>query len=161
MKQIWSPWRMRYVGAPKSEGCIFCHKISADPSQDRQNYVLYRGEHGLIVLNLYPYNTGHFMVAPYSHVPSIEDLATTTLGELMALVSRGIAALREEMRPEGFNIGVNLGAAAGAGVTEHVHIHGVPRWEGDTNFMPVFSETKVIPELLDSTYDRLRKYFTR
>jgi len=157
MKQIWSPWRLRYVAAPKTEGCFFCDKAAAEPARDRENYVLLRGEHGLIILNLFPYNTGHFMVAPYQHVPSLEDLDAHTLGGLMEMVNRGIKALRQTFRPEGFNVGVNLGAAAGAGIADHVHLHVVPRWIGDTNFMPVFSETKVIPELLDATYDKLKK----
>ncbi len=156
MKQIWSPWRLRYVVAPKTEGCIFCDKRAGDPTRDRQNYVLLRGDRGLIILNLFPYNTGHLMVAPYEHVPSLEDLDADSLGHLMALVNRGIRALRQTYRPEGFNIGVNLGAAAGAGISDHVHVHIVPRWVGDTNFMPIFSETKVIPELLDATFDRLK-----
>ncbi len=157
MKRLWSPWRLRYVAAEhKQAGCIFCEKAAAPAESDRENYVLYRGEKGLIVLNLYPYNNGHFMVAPYAHVPSLEDLDAPALGSLMKLVNRGMASLRETMHPDGFNVGVNLGAAAGAGITDHVHIHVVPRWSGDTNFMPIFSETKVIPELLDATYDRLK-----
>jgi ATP adenylyltransferase len=148
---------MRYVGGTqRSSGCIFCDKAAAPPNKDRDGYVLLRGKVGLMILNLYPYNTGHFMVAPYHHVPGLEDLDPAVLGELMAMVNQGMAALRATMRPEGFNIGVNLGAAAGAGITDHVHIHCVPRWQGDTNFMPVFSETKVIPELLDATYDKLK-----
>lgn len=158
MKRIWSPWRLRYVstGPKKSGGCIFCDKAAAAQEQDRSNYVLYRGETGLIILNLYPYNNGHFMVASYAHVPSLEDLDAATLGSLMELVKKGMAALRLTMQPDGFNVGVNMGAAAGAGITDHVHIHVVPRWNGDTNFMPIFSETKVIPELLDGTYDKLK-----
>jgi ATP adenylyltransferase len=157
VKRIWSPWRMRYVGSTqRSSGCIFCEKAAAPLCKDRDGYVLLRGEVGLMILNLYPYNTGHFMVAPYLHVPSLEDLDPAILGGLMAMVNRGIAALRGTMHPEGFNIGVNLGAAAGAGIVDHVHVHCVPRWQGDTNFMPVFSETKVIPELLEATYDKLK-----
>ena len=158
MKRIWSPWRLRYVstGPKKGGGCIFCEKAAALQAQDRSNYVLYRGETGLIILNLYPYNNGHFMVAPYAHVASLENLDAETLGSLMELVKKGMAALRQTMQPDGFNVGVNLGAAAGAGITDHVHIHVVPRWSGDTNFMPIFSETKVIPELLDGTYDKLK-----
>lgn len=156
MKRIWSPWRLRYVsGAHKKTGCIFCEKAAAPLSADRDNYVVYRGESGLMILNLYPYNNGHFMVAPYAHVGGLEDLDAATMGSLMVMVNKGMAALREMMHPDGFNIGVNLGAAAGAGIADHVHIHCVPRWVGDTNFMPIFSETKVIPELLDATYDKM------
>ena len=158
VKRIWSPWRMRYVGSGPSKGggCIFCDKAAAPPEQDRANYVLQRGTHGLMILNLYPYNNGHFMVAPYAHVASLEQLDAAVLADLMLMVNRGIGALRTAMRAAGFNIGVNLGAAAGAGIIDHVHIHVVPRWVGDTNFMPIFSETKVIPELLDGTYDKLK-----
>ena len=158
MKRIWSPWRLRYVasGPKKIQGCIFCDKAAAPVEKDGENYLLYRGEKGLIILNLYPYNNGHCMVAPYAHLPSLEDLDAATLGSLMELVNKGMRALRETMHAEGFNVGVNLGAAAGAGITDHVHIHVVPRWVGDTNFMPIFSETKVIPELLDGTYARLK-----
>ena len=148
---------MRYVGSgpKKTEGCIFCDKAAAPIERDRENYVLHRSVHGLMILNLYPYNNGHLMVAPYAHVPSLENLDAATLADLMLMVNRGVGALRATMHADGFNIGVNLGAAAGAGITDHVHIHVVPRWVGDTNFMPVFSETKVIPELLDGTYDKL------
>ena len=157
MKRIWSPWRLRYVeNAHKIAGCIFCHKAAAPADLDRENYVLLRGERGILILNLFPYNNGHFMVAPYAHVPGLEDLDAETLGALMEMVNRGMAALRQIMRPDGFNVGINLGAAAGAGIADHVHIHCVPRWVGDTNFMPVFSETKVIPELLDGTYDKMK-----
>jgi len=158
VKRIWSPWRLRYVsqGYRKSEGCLFCQKAAASAVDDRANYVLLRSEKGLMILNLFPYNNGHFMVAPYEHVPSLEDLDITVLGSLMEMVNQGIRAMRRIMQPDGFNVGINLGAAAGAGITDHVHIHVVPRWVGDTNFMPVFSETKVIPELLDGTYDKLR-----
>jgi ATP adenylyltransferase len=157
VKRIWSPWRLRYVsGAHKKGGCIFCEKAAAPVEKDRENYVLYRGECGLLILNLFPYNNGHFMVAPYEHVAGLEELDAATLGALMEMVNRGMAALRQIMRPDGFNVGVNLGAAAGAGIADHVHIHCVPRWVGDTNFMPVFSETKVIPELLDGTYDKMK-----
>jgi ATP adenylyltransferase len=158
LKRLWSPWRLRYVagGAKRDAGCIFCQKSAAPEQDDRGNLVLLRGERGLMILNLYPYNNGHFMVAPLAHVPSLEDLDADTLGSLMAMVNKGIAALRRTMSPDGFNVGVNLGHAAGAGIVDHVHIHVVPRWTGDTNFMPIFSETKVIPELLEATYDRLK-----
>ncbi len=158
MKRIWAPWRLRYVSGDdkRASGCLFCQKAADPPEKDRQNYILLRGEEGIMILNLFPYNTGHFMVAPYRHVASLEDLDAATLGALMEMVKRGLAALRDTMQPDGFNVGINLGAAAGAGITDHVHIHVVPRWVGDTNFMPVFAETKVIPELLDGTYDKLK-----
>ncbi|MBC7249459.1 MAG: HIT domain-containing protein [Anaerolineae bacterium] len=158
MKQLWAPWRMKYLVADKEEGCIFCNRIAE--SCDQENYILYRGERGFLILNLYPYNSGHMMAVPYAHVPSLEDLDAETLTELMLLVNKGLAALRQAMSPQGFNIGVNIGEVAGAGIVGHVHIHIVPRWGGDTNFMPVLAETRVIPELLDETYERLRSIFS-
>ena len=154
MKRLWAPWRMKYLQSAKPKGCVFCDKLAE--SRDRDNYILYRGQTGFIILNLYPYNTGHLMVVPNRHVPSLEDLEPETLAEMMVLVNKGLAALREAMRPQGFNVGTNIGKAAGAGVEAHVHIHVVPRWDGDTNFMTVFDGTRVLPESLDDTYDKLR-----
>ncbi len=153
MKRLWAPWRMRYILSEKREGCFFCAIAKED--KDRDNYILYRGRTGFIVLNLYPYNNGHLMIVPYKHVASTEDLDQGTLTELMLLLNRSLRLLHRVMNPQGFNIGINLGKVAGAGVEGHVHIHVVPRWEGDTNFMPVLGETKVIPELLDETYEKL------
>jgi ATP adenylyltransferase len=157
VKRLWSPWRLSYVGGTykKSAGCLFCEK-AAQVEKDSENYVLLRGERGFMLLNLFPYNTGHLMVAPYAHVAGTGDLDASTLGDLMVIVNRGIDALKQVLKPDGYNVGINLGAAAGAGITDHVHIHVVPRWVGDTNFMPVFAEAKVIPELLDGTYSRLK-----
>lgn len=154
MKRLWAPWRMQYLTGEKEKGCIFCTRIAE--SRDRENYILYRGERGFLILNLYPYNNGHMMAVPYNHVASLEDLDTETLTELMLLVNKGLAALRKAMSPQGFNVGVNIGEVAGAGVAGHVHIHIVPRWGGDTNFMPILADTRVVPELLDQTYERLR-----
>lgn len=154
MKRLWSPWRMKYIVSKKGEGCIFCDKVAEN--DDQANYILYRGKTCYVMLNLYPYNNGHLMVSPYRHVPSPEQLQEDELTEMMLLVNRSIRALRWAMHPDGFNIGVNIGKAAGAGIEEHVHIHIVPRWEGDTNFMPVLSQTRVIPELLDDTYCKLK-----
>lgn len=144
---------MRYIVGKKTEGCFFC--AIAKEHKDRENYILYRGKRGFIMLDLYPYNNGHLMIAPYEHAASPEDLDEDTLTELMLLLNKSLRLLRRVLNPQGFNIGINLGRAAGAGVEDHVHIHVVPRWEGDNNFMPVLSETKVIPELLDETYDKL------
>jgi ATP adenylyltransferase len=137
-------------------GCVFCAKITAP---DESEHVLYRGQFAYVTLNRYPYNNGHLMILPYAHVASLEDLDPPTLTELMLLTNRGLAALRTAYQPDGFNIGVNLGQAAGAGIAEHVHIHVVPRWSADTNFMPIVGETRVIPETLDQTYARLRPLF--
>ena len=154
MKRLWAPWRMQYLVGEKEEGCIFCNRIAE--SYDRENYILYRGERGFLILNLYPYNNGHMMAVPYKHVASLEELDAETLTELMLLVNKGLAVLRRAMSPQGFNVGANIGEAAGAGVAGHVHIHIVPRWGGDTNFMPVLAETRVIPEWLADTYVNLK-----
>jgi len=154
MKRLWAPWRMQYLTGEKEKNCIFCTKVAE--LCDRDNYILYRGNKGFLILNRYPYTNGHMMAVPYQHAASLEDLDTETLTELMLLVNKGLRALRQAMAPQGFNVGVNIGEVAGAGVADHVHIHIVPRWGGDTNFMPVLDETRVIPELLDQTYERLR-----
>jgi len=154
MERLWSPWRMKYIVSKKGEGCIFCGKIAEN--DDQTSYVLHRGEKCYVMLNLYPYNNGHLMVSPYQHVPSLEQLEEDTLTEMMRMVNKSLKALRRAMRPDGFNIGVNIGKAAGAGIEQHVHIHIVPRWNADTNFMPVLSQTRVIPELLDETYRKLK-----
>ena len=153
MKHLWSPWRLEYLTAPKVEDCIFCCALAGE--NDRDNLVLFRGERAFLILNRYPYNNGHFMVVPYAHVPSLEDLDEPTLTEMMFLLNRGLAALRSAMCPDGFNVGANLGRVAGAGVQEHVHLHAVPRWAGDTNFMPVVSDTRVVPQTWLQTYDEL------
>jgi ATP adenylyltransferase len=144
---------MRYLSATKPEGCILCQKIRS--SDDRENLIVYRGETAFICLNLYPYSSGHLMVSPYDHVSSLDLLDSESQAGLMRAVSLGLRLLRQTMNPGGFNVGVNMGKAAGAGVDDHVHIHIVPRWEGDTNFMPVIGETRVLPELLESTLDKL------
>jgi ATP adenylyltransferase len=159
MNRLWTPWRMAYLKAPKGAvtgGCIFCDKIHASPEQDRESLLLLRGQHSFIMLNLYPYANGHMLVAPYQHTGELESLDGETLKEMMLLVSKGIRALRRTQNPQGFNVGANLGRVAGAGVEDHVHLHIVPRWNGDTNFMPVLSDTRMIPELLPQTYAELR-----
>lgn len=154
MKHLWSPWRLDYLTASKADGCIFCDAAAGD--DDRQNLVLHRGERAFLILNRYPYNNGHFMVAPYAHVPSLEDLDAPTLLDMMMLLNRGLAALRVAMHPDGFNVGANLGHVAGAGVEDHVHIHAVPRWAGDTNFMPIIGDMRVVPQTWLQTYDDLK-----
>jgi ATP adenylyltransferase len=154
MKHLWSPWRLEYLTTPKADDCIFCHAAQGD--DDRENLVLLRGTWAFLILNRYPYNNGHFMVVPYAHVPSLENLEAKILMEMMLLVNQGLAALRATMHPDGFNIGVNLGHCAGAGIEEHVHIHAVPRWSGDTNFMPVVGDMRVVPQTWLQTYDDLK-----
>jgi ATP adenylyltransferase len=149
---------MAYLKAPKEKsmsGCFICDKLRDRVEKDRENFVLVRGQCAFMLLNLYPYSNGHLMIAPKIHCGELDALDAETLQEMMLLVSRAIRALRRVMNPQGFNVGANLGKAAGAGVDDHVHIHVVPRWIGDTNFMPVLSDTRMIPELLPQTYDNL------
>jgi len=148
---------MAYIMSDKkSESCVFCQKLAQGPENDHENYVLFRGEHAFVVLNLYPYNNGHLMVLPYDHIASLEDLPLDVQAEMIHLVSHFIKLVRLAMAPTGFNVGMNIGKAAGAGIDDHVHIHIVPRWHGDTNFMPIVAETRVIPEWLDDTYAKLK-----
>ena len=149
---------MTYLKVPQDAatgGCIFCDKTHDDRAKDRENLVLLRGERAFIVMNLYPYTNGHLMVAPYEHCGELEALDADTQKEMMTLIGVGIRALRQTFKPHGFNVGANLGKCAGAGVEDHVHFHVVPRWNGDTNFMPVLAETRLIPEMLPDTYDKL------
>jgi ATP adenylyltransferase len=147
---------MAYISNDKKdEGCVFCQKLAQGPEQDRENYVLLRDQYTFVILNLYPYNNGHLMVLPYEHVGSLEELPLEVQAEMMHLVSYFVQLLRQAMNPAGFNIGINIGKAAGAGIDDHVHIHVVPRWHGDTNFMSVIADMRVIPEWLDTTYDKL------
>lgn len=148
---------MAYVGKPKEAGCLFCNCLAAPPEEDRAGLVLLRGTCAFVMLNRYPYTNGHLMIAPSAHVPSFEDLDGETNGELMELLQRSLAALRLALRPEGFNVGANLGLVAGAGMADHVHLHVVPRWLGDTNFMPVLADTRLIPQLLEESYDALQR----
>ena len=145
---------MEYIKAIKPEGCFFCDK--SKEARDSENYILYRGDNNFMILNIYPYNVGHLMVAPYRHVGNLEDLTGEELGEHLEIVSRAVEALKKALQPQGFNIGMNIGKVAGAGVEDHIHTHVVPRWEGDTNYMPVVADTKVIPEALNSTYKKLK-----
>lgn len=157
MKQIWAPWRMEYILSDKEEGCVFCNKPKEN--QDDKNYILYRGKTCFVMLNLYPYVCGHIMIVPYKHVPDTTQLSQDELLEVTALLNKSIVVLREAVSPEGFNVGVNIGKIAGAGVEEHVHLHLVPRWAADTNFMPMLSATHVVSESLDDTYQRLKPLF--
>jgi ATP adenylyltransferase len=157
MENLWAPWRMAFI-RPKTApppGCIFCTQPAAH--RDEEFYILHRGELCFMMLNLYPYSSGHMMVAPYKHVGSIEQLDAPTLSEMMAQAQLGLKALRMAMHPDGFNMGINQGKVAGAGFADHVHFHIVPRWNGDTNFMPVIADIKVMPEHLDTVYHELQE----
>jgi ATP adenylyltransferase len=157
METLWAPWRIGYIMSEKAKGCVFCTK--PEEHRDAENFILYRGAQCYAVLNIYPYNNGHLMVVPYQHLPSIELLPPETATEIMALARRSVQVIRAVMGPEGFNIGINQGASAGAGIVDHVHLHVVPRWIGDTNFMPVIADTRVMPQSLESCYDLLARGF--
>ncbi len=164
MDRLWTPWRRAFVeSAGTTENgagaCFLCQKPAESPEADRDNLVLFRGDRAFVLLNLYPYNSGHLMIAPYEHTGDYPGLSPETAHEMTALTQRCVAILTEAYRPEAFNIGMNLGRPAGAGLPDHLHIHVVPRWNGDTNFMPVIGNTKVLPERLEQTYDRLAPYF--
>jgi len=159
MERLWAPWRLEYITAEKAEGCIFC--VFPARQQDRDDRILCRGKHAFVIMNAFPYSNGHLLIAPYRHTPDLAELTDEESLEVMQLVQRCIRALGEALRPDGINIGVNQGTAAGAGIAEHVHVHIVPRWNGDTNFMPVFADVKVIPEALEATYDKLKPIFDR
>lgn len=155
MDIIWAPWRMKYIMGEKEKNCLFCRV--AKEKKDRKNYLLFRGKKCFIILNTFPYNNGHLMVTPYRHLANLGDLNREELSELMGLVSKSVGWLKKALAPEGFNIGMNLGKIAGAGIEDHLHIHVVPRWSGDSNFMPTIAQVKVIPELLNNTYRKLLK----
>ena len=162
MQPIWAPWRMEYVLEDKQktpvDECVFC--IGRDVTQDQGRQVLYRGYYGFIVMNRYPYSNGHLLIIPYRHVFDLTDLTTEEGTELFQLLSLAKEVLLEQLSPQGFNLGMNLGSAAGAGIPGHLHWHIVPRWQGDTNFMPVVGELRVIPQHLKRTYDILADGFS-
>jgi ATP adenylyltransferase len=159
MDRLWSPWRYRYVSsASPTDDCIFCAKIAE--SDDQKNLILLRAERCFVVLNLYPYTTGHLMVVPYAHVATLDETEPRTLDEMIRLAQRAESALRKVYQPTGFNIGLNIGQSAGAGVAGHIHMHVLPRWPGDSNFMTIIGETRVLPEDLETTYEKLRGTFT-
>ncbi len=152
-----APWRIEYIEMEKPKGCILCDKPKEN--NDAQNYILYRGDKNFIMMNLYPYNAGHLMIAPYRHIANLEELNNEELREYWQIVTRSLKVLRKVFNPGGFNIGINMGKAAGAGIEEHVHTHIVPRWHGDTNFMPVIGDVKVISQALAETYQKLKEQF--
>jgi ATP adenylyltransferase len=155
MQRLWTPWRMQYIATGQtSGGCVLCEKVSE--ASDRDNYLLYRAAHCFLILNLYPYNNGHIMVVPYQHTGRLHELTCDTLHELMELTERSVGLLETVLHPNGFNIGMNLSRVAGAGIEDHVHMHIVPRWNGDTNYMSILADTRVMPETLPVTYERLR-----
>lgn len=156
MKQLWAPWRIEYILGEKDGKCIFC---SAPEKDVKESLLLFKGSVSLVMLNKYPYNSGHIMIAPVRHVASIEDLTTEEGFDIFRMVRHATSVLTRAFKPDGFNIGMNLGKAAGAGIDDHMHMHVVPRWNGDLNFMPVLGDVKVIPEHILSTHEKLLPYF--
>ena len=155
MGRLWTPWRMEYVqSAHEADGCVFCDTVAAE--DDEKTYIVARSKKAFAILNAYPYNPGHLMVAPFRHIGDLESLHELELADISRLLQRAVRALREAAHPKGFNVGMNLGRVAGAGIPDHVHWHVVPRWDGDTNFMPIIGATRVLPELLEDTYTKLK-----
>jgi ATP adenylyltransferase len=160
MRHLWAPWRMLYIQQSETvSSCLFCDVASA--RDDERNHVVHRGSRSLVMLNLYPYNSGHLMVIPYQHVGTLPEVEPAAGADVFRVTQLAVRALQEAMSPHGFNVGVNQGKVAGAGIADHIHLHVVPRWNGDTNFMPVVGEVKVLPESLEDTAKRLRPLFDR
>jgi ATP adenylyltransferase len=155
MQVMWAPWRMRYIEGTRPGQCIFC----IDPAAPREDLILAVDDDGVVMLNRFPYNNGHLLIAPRRHVASLGGLSTVEYAALMTRVRASIEILERVLKPQGLNVGINLGATAGAGITDHLHWHAVPRWEGDTNYMPVIAEVKVLPQHLQDGYERLRPHF--
>lgn len=158
MKVLWAPWRMEYILGRKEPECLFC--VKPTEQEDRENLILYRGGHAYVIMNKYPYSNGHLMVVPYIHTSSFDNLHDADLLDIMKLARFSVDCLKKAFHPEGFNVGVNIGEAAGAGIKEHLHVHIVPRWAGDSNFMAVTAEVRMIPEHLLDTYDKLYPFFS-
>ncbi len=156
MEYIWSPWRMDYIESDKAmNGCVFCREAAKPDGPE--NLIVARGQLCFAIINRFPYTSGHLMIVPFSHQPSIELLEPAARAEVMELTSKAVTVLQEVYHPEGFNIGINIGSAAGAGIVEHVHLHVVPRWGGDTNFMSSLANTRVLPEALEATWERVKR----
>jgi ATP adenylyltransferase len=157
MKRMSTPWRRKYIeGHEKEDGCVFCNAL-AKKVDNPKNLIVHRGQRAFVIVNLFPYTNGHLMVAPMDHQPSLELLDVETRAEMMELVSQTIVILKKVYHPHAFNVGANIGKAAGAGVPDHVHLHIVPRWTGDSNFMSILGETRVLPETIEETYNRIKK----
>jgi ATP adenylyltransferase len=157
MKHIWAPWRVSYVRAGKPQSCILCGKPLEH--RDAENYILLRAEKNFVMLNAYPYNPGHLMIAPYRHISTPEEMTEEERHEHFDIVTRCLTALRQEFKPEGLNVGINLGKVAGAGIDDHCHTHIVPRWNGDTNFITSIADVRVVPEALADTWCKLKDRF--
>jgi ATP adenylyltransferase len=161
MDHLWSPWRFRYVSeSAGNQACFLCAAAAAGPGHDREHRVLHRGRKNLVLLNIFPYTNGHTMIAPYAHVADFAGLDRETASEMMELAQKVQSALEACYHPEGYNLGMNLGRCAGAGLADHLHLHVLPRWTGDASFMTAVGETRVLPENLDSTYEKLVRFFS-
>lgn len=150
---------MKYILSDKEGFCIFCDCRESDCEFDIKKFILHRGESNFVIMNKFPYNNGHLMVVPYDHTDKLSELDNETILEMMKLAKKSEEILRKAMNPDGFNIGINMGTVAGAGIADHIHLHIVPRWNGDTNFMPVLGDVRVIPQALKKTYEHLKEYF--
>ncbi len=159
MEKLWAPWRMDYILSDKSGECIFCHALSQDDPQ--RFYILHQTQVGFVIMNIFPYNSGHLMVVPCRHIAELEKLTEEEHVGLMNMVASSIKVLKQVMQPQGFNLGMNLGREAGAGIDTHLHWHVVPRWAGDTNFMPIQADTKVISQFVADTYHQLKPHFPK
>ena len=157
MDRLWAPWRMEYIRGDKEKGCIFCKKLKGE--DDRESLILSRGDQSFVLMNLFPYNNAHLMIAPYKHVGTTNDLEQRSLNEIMWFADRSMTIMKKNINADGFNFGSNIGIAGGAGIVDHIHFHVVPRWKGDTNFMPVIGKTKVQVQALQETYDELKPTF--
>ncbi len=155
MEKLWAPWRMAYIEVTAPTGCVFCEKPAI--GRDPEHWIIHRGEQAFVILNAFPYNNGHLMVAPFRHTADLESLSPHEQAEIFALTQLCVSLLRAAYAPDGYNVGMNLGKTAGAGIADHLHMHIVPRWNGDTNFMPVIADTKVLPDSLNNTYGKLRE----
>ena len=155
LERLWAPWRIEYIMSRKPPGCIFCDKPAENKDDD--NLILHRGKYNFIIINAFPYNNGHMMVVPYRHTATLSGWSSEEQAELLQLADLAVELLKKTMRPDGFNLGINMGLVAGAGVADHIHLHVVPRWNGDTNFMPVISDTRVISEAWRATYEKLKE----
>jgi ATP adenylyltransferase len=157
MKQLWAPWRIEYILSPKPDGCVFCIPLHSE--EDEQRLVLYRGQHSFVIMNIFPYNCGHLMVTPYRHISNLQEVTEDESSEVMKLLRQCSNILQDCFQCHGQNLGLNIGEAAGAGIREHLHFHIVPRWNGDSSFMAVLDEVRVMPEHLLATYARLKPFF--
>ena len=159
MQRLWAPWRINYIREQKEKGCIFCSKQKS--TDDKNSLILSRGDHSFVLMNLHPYNNAHLLISPYEHVETTDKLDSETLNEIIWFANESMIIMKENLKADGYNFGANIGSAGGAGIVDHIHFHVVPRWNGDTNFMPVISETKVQVQGLQETYDELKIHFDK